>query len=51
MLEAMKSPLVAQRMAEGGLRGMADGKGFRERLARDVAYWGPQIKKLGIKVE
>ena len=51
MVEAMQSPTVAQRMSEGGLRGMADSKGFAERLARDYAYWGPQIKKLGITAE
>ena len=28
-----------------------DGKGFRAKLASDVAYWGPQIKKLGISGE
>ncbi len=51
MVDAMQSPTIAQRMAEGGLRGMADSKGFGERLARDHAYWGPQIKKLGITAE
>ncbi len=51
MMETMQSPLVAQRMAEGGLRGMAGGKAFGERLASDAAYWGPQIKKLGITAE
>jgi tripartite-type tricarboxylate transporter receptor subunit TctC len=51
MVEAMQSPTIAQRMTEGGLRGMAGSKGFGERLARDVAYWGPQIKKLGITAE
>lgn len=51
MIETMKSPTVAARMNEGGLTGMADGKGFGERLARDAAFWGPQIKKLGITTE
>jgi len=51
MLDAMKSPTVAARMNEGGLTGMADGKGFGERLTRDAAFWGPQIKKLGITAE
>jgi tripartite-type tricarboxylate transporter receptor subunit TctC len=51
MLETMKSPLVSQRMAEGGLTGMAGSQGFGERLARDAAFWGPQIKTLGITAE
>jgi tripartite-type tricarboxylate transporter receptor subunit TctC len=51
MVEAMKSPALQTRMSEGGLSGMADSKGFGERLARDAAYWGPQIKKLGITAE
>ena len=48
MLDAMKSPAVAARLAAGGLRGMTGAKGFGERIARDFAYWGPQLKKLGI---
>jgi len=51
MLDAMKSPAIAARLAAGGLRGMAGAKGFGERLARDVAYWGPQVKKLGIAAQ
>jgi len=45
MVEAMKSPTLAERMKEGGLVGMADSKGFGERLARDAAFWGPQNQK------
>jgi hypothetical protein len=26
-------------------------QGLRRRLAKDVAYWGPEIKKLGISGE
>jgi tripartite-type tricarboxylate transporter receptor subunit TctC len=51
MLDAMKSPDIAARLNAGGLRGMTDSKGFRERLEREVAFWGPQIKKLGITAE
>jgi tripartite-type tricarboxylate transporter receptor subunit TctC len=51
MLETMKSPEVAARLAAGGVSGALDGKGFRARLERDIAYWGPQIKTLGISVE
>lgn len=51
MLEAMKSPAISQRLAAGGVHGATDGKGFRERLEREVAFWGPQLKKLGINGE
>jgi tripartite-type tricarboxylate transporter receptor subunit TctC len=51
MAEAIKSPLVSQRLAAGGVRGALDAKGFGERLAKDVAYWGPELKKLGINGE
>ncbi len=51
MLEAMKSPLVLQRLAAGGVVGGADGKGFSERLSRDMTYWTAELKKLGIQGE
>ena len=50
-LEAIKSPAIAERLAGGGTRGAADSKGFAAKLARDVAYWGPQFKALGISGE
>ena len=48
MLETMQSPAVANRLAAGGVAGATGAKGFGERLAREVAYWGPELKKLGI---
>ena len=51
MLEAMKSPLVSARLAAGGVTGALDSEGFADKLAMDVAFWGPQIKKLGITAE
>jgi tripartite-type tricarboxylate transporter receptor subunit TctC len=51
MLEAMKSPLVSQRLAAGGVVGGTDGKGFADRLVKDAAYWGTELKKLGIQGE
>jgi tripartite-type tricarboxylate transporter receptor subunit TctC len=51
MLDAMKSPLVSQRLAAGGVVGGTDGKGFAERLTKDAAYWGTELKKLGIQGE
>jgi tripartite-type tricarboxylate transporter receptor subunit TctC len=51
MLEAMKSPTVSARLAAGGVAGALDSKGFADKLSKDVAFWGPQIKKLGITAE
>ncbi len=51
MLEAMKSPKVSARLAAGGVRGPLDSKGFAKKLADDVSFWGPQIEKLGIKLQ
>jgi tripartite-type tricarboxylate transporter receptor subunit TctC len=51
MLETMNSPQVAARLAAGGIGGATDSRGFRARLERDAAYWGSQIKKLGITAE
>jgi tripartite-type tricarboxylate transporter receptor subunit TctC len=48
MLEAMKSPTVAERLKAGGVTGPLDSKGFRASLESDVAFWGRQVKKLGI---
>jgi tripartite-type tricarboxylate transporter receptor subunit TctC len=48
MLETMQSPSVSQRLAAGGVTGATGAKGFGERLARETAYWGPAVKKLGI---
>jgi hypothetical protein len=39
---------VLQRLAAGGVIGATGAKGFGERLAREVAYWRPGLKKLGI---
>jgi len=51
MLEAIKSPPVAQRLAAGGVMGATGANGFRARLERDSAYWPPELKKLGISEE
>jgi tripartite-type tricarboxylate transporter receptor subunit TctC len=51
MLESMKSPMVSQRLAAGGVAGGVGGKEFGEKLAKEVAYWGPELKKLGISGE
>ena len=51
MLETMKSPAIAKRLADGGVAGGTDGKGFAARLVADANHWGPELKKLGIKEE
>jgi tripartite-type tricarboxylate transporter receptor subunit TctC len=48
MLDAMASPVVSQRLAAGGVAGGTGAREFGERLAADAAYWGPELKKLGI---
>ena len=47
----MASPAVKAKLAAGGLQGTRGAEGFRERLARDVAFWGPELKRLGIGAE
>jgi tripartite-type tricarboxylate transporter receptor subunit TctC len=51
ILEVLATPIVRERLAAGGLQGARDSDGFRTRLADDMAYWGPQVKKLGISAE
>jgi tripartite-type tricarboxylate transporter receptor subunit TctC len=51
MMDAMKGPMISQRLTAGGLRGTTGSDGFAAILARDAAYWGPQLKKLGIQGE
>jgi tripartite-type tricarboxylate transporter receptor subunit TctC len=51
ILDVLASPDVKERFAAGGLQGARDSEGFKMRLASDVAYWGPAVKKLGISAE
>jgi tripartite-type tricarboxylate transporter receptor subunit TctC len=51
MLEVLASPIVRERFAAGGLQGARDSEEFRVRLASDVAYWGREVKRLGISAE
>jgi tripartite-type tricarboxylate transporter receptor subunit TctC len=48
MLEAMGSPMVSKRLAAGGVVGGTGAREFGERLAREAAFWGPELKKLGV---
>jgi tripartite-type tricarboxylate transporter receptor subunit TctC len=51
ILAALANPVAKERLAAGGLIGTTGREGFRSRLARDFAYWGPQLKKLGITLQ
>ena len=51
ILDVLASPAIKERLAAGGLQGTRDGEGLRERLASDVALWGPELKRLGITAE
>jgi hypothetical protein len=51
VLEVVKVPAVAERLAAGGIRGTLDGRAFKTRIERELEYWGPEFKKLGITAE
>ena len=50
-LAAIRTPKVQQHMTDGELRGTLDSKAFRARIARDVAFWRPTLKTLGISAQ
>jgi tripartite-type tricarboxylate transporter receptor subunit TctC len=51
VLEIVQVPLVAKRLAAGGIRGEMDGQAFKARIERELDYWGPEIRRLGITAE
>ncbi len=51
LLDVIAVPVVKERFDTGGLSAPMGGAGFATRLAADVAYWGPAVKKLGINAE
>jgi tripartite-type tricarboxylate transporter receptor subunit TctC len=51
VLEAVAVPSVAEKLKAGGVRGTTGAKGFAAKLDSDFAFWGPEIKKLGITGE
>jgi len=38
-------------IAANGVYGPQDAKAFRAQIEKDIAYWGAQIKTLGISAE
>jgi tripartite-type tricarboxylate transporter receptor subunit TctC len=51
ILDVLASPEIKERLAAGGLQGARGSEGFKMRVASDVAYWAPAVRKLGISAE
>jgi len=51
VMDAVKNPEVWAKISANGVYGPQDAKTFRAQIEQDVAYWGPEVKKLGIQVE
>jgi tripartite-type tricarboxylate transporter receptor subunit TctC len=51
VLDVLTMPTVKERLAQGGLQGGGGSEVFAARLAADVAFWGPTVRKLGITAE
>ena len=51
VMDAVKNPEVWARISANGVYGPQDAKAFRAQIEKDVAYWAPEIKKLGISAE
>jgi len=50
-MAAVKNPAVWDKIAVNGVRNPQDAKTFKAQIEKDVAYWGAEIKKLGITAE
>jgi tripartite-type tricarboxylate transporter receptor subunit TctC len=51
VMDAVKNPEVWAKISANGVYAPQDAKTFRAQIEKDVAYWGPEIKKLGIQAE
>lgn len=51
VMDAVKNPAVWAKISANGVYGPQDAKAFRAQIEKDIAYWGPEIKKLGIQGE
>ena len=49
-LTAIKSPKIQQHIRDGELRGTLNSQEFKARIERDIAFWRPMIKQLGISM-
>src|SRR4051812_32905012 len=51
MMDALKTSAVWEKISANGVYGPQDAKAFRAQIEKDVAYWGAEIKRLGIQAE
>jgi tripartite-type tricarboxylate transporter receptor subunit TctC len=51
VMDVLKNPEVWAKISANGVYGPQDAKTFRAQIEKDIAYWGPEVKKLGIQVE
>jgi tripartite-type tricarboxylate transporter receptor subunit TctC len=51
IMDALKTPAVWARISANGVRNPQDARAFRAQIEKDIAYWGAEIRKLGVKVE
>ena len=51
VMDVLKTPAVWDKISANGVYGPQDAKAFRAQIEKDVAYWGAEVKKLGIQVE
>jgi tripartite-type tricarboxylate transporter receptor subunit TctC len=51
IMDVLKTPAVWEKISANGVYGPQDAKAFRAQIERDVAYWGAEVKKLGIQAE
>ena len=51
IMDVLKTPAVWEKISANGVYGPQDAKAFRAQIEKDVAYWGAEVKKLGIQAE
>jgi len=51
IMDALKTPAVWGKISANGVYAPQDAKTFRAQIEKDIAYWGAEIKKLGITAE
>src|SRR4051812_12397295 len=51
VMDVLKTPAVWEKISANGVYGPQDAKAFRAQIEKDVAYWGAEIKRLGIQAE
>jgi tripartite-type tricarboxylate transporter receptor subunit TctC len=51
VMDAVKNPEVWAKISANGVYAPQDAKAFRAQIEKDIAYWGAEIKKLGITTE